>query len=159
MIAIFDLDGTLALNEHRQHFLKENPKNWKAFHEACIDDKPNMPIIEIYQSLNISVWDKVYICTGRTENVRSKTVAWLIKHALLKVWESRTDRLRMRKDGDYRDDTVVKAEMFDDIMEDLGRSNIINPQCNIIIFEDRQKVVDMWRDMGLTCCQVAPGNF
>jgi hypothetical protein len=25
--------------------------------------------------------------------------------------------------------------------------------------DDRQKVVDMWRDLGLTCFQVAPGDF
>jgi hypothetical protein len=29
----------------------------------------------------------------------------------------------------------------------------------VCVFDDRQKVVDMWRDMGLTCMQVAPGNF
>ena len=27
------------------------------------------------------------------------------------------------------------------------------------VFDDRQKVVDMWREIGLTCMQVAPGNF
>lgn len=27
------------------------------------------------------------------------------------------------------------------------------------VFDDRQQVVDMWREIGLTCCQVAPGNF
>ena len=25
--------------------------------------------------------------------------------------------------------------------------------------DDRQKVVDMWRGLGLTCFQVAPGDF
>ena len=28
-----------------------------------------------------------------------------------------------------------------------------------MVFDDRQKVVDMWREIGLTCMQVAPGNF
>ena len=27
------------------------------------------------------------------------------------------------------------------------------------VFDDRQKVVDMWRSLGLTCLQVAPGDF
>ena len=31
-----------------------------------------------------------------------------------------------------------------------------NVEC---VFDDRQKVVDMWREIGLTCMQVAPGNF
>ena len=27
------------------------------------------------------------------------------------------------------------------------------------VVDDRQKVVDMWRENGLTCFQVAPGDF
>lgn len=26
-------------------------------------------------------------------------------------------------------------------------------------FDDRQRVVDMWRRNGVLCCQVAPGDF
>ena len=52
MICIFDIDGTLALNEHRQHYLTESPKNWKAFNAECGKDEPNLPIIEIYNSLH-----------------------------------------------------------------------------------------------------------
>ena len=29
----------------------------------------------------------------------------------------------------------------------------------LCVYDDRQKVVDMWREEGLVCCQVAPGNF
>jgi hypothetical protein len=29
----------------------------------------------------------------------------------------------------------------------------------VCVFDDRDKVVDMWRENGLTCMQVAPGNF
>jgi hypothetical protein len=28
----------------------------------------------------------------------------------------------------------------------------------ICVFDDRTKVVNMWRDLGLTCFQVAPGD-
>ena len=28
-----------------------------------------------------------------------------------------------------------------------------------LVVDDRQKVVNMWRDLGLTCVQVAPGDF
>jgi hypothetical protein len=27
------------------------------------------------------------------------------------------------------------------------------------VLDDRDQVVEMWRAMGLTCLQVAPGNF
>jgi hypothetical protein len=158
MIVIFDLDDTLALTEHRQHFLEQQPKNWKAFNNACIDDKPNIPIIQIYQALYISVWHKVYIFTGRSEDVKPQTIEWLIKYQIIRPWESRTDRLYMRKSKDFRDDRIVKKEMFEKLKNDPAQLELINKN-EIIVFEYRQKVVDMWRDMGLTCCQVAPGNF
>jgi len=158
MIAIFDLDGTLALNEHRQHFLEEKPENWKAFEEACVDDKPNMPIIQIYQNLNICIWDKVYIFSGRSEDVKDQTFRWLVKYELMKSWDIHNDRLRMRKSGDYRDDREVKKEMFEDLKNDPELLKLINEK-QIVIFDDRRKVVDMWREMGLVCCQVAPGDF
>lgn len=154
MIAIFDLDGTLALNEHRQHFLEETPKNWKAFEAACGDDKPNWPLISLFQNMQLT--DMVYILSGRSNDVVGETVYWLRRHGIENI-----DRkiLKMRKSGDYRDDEIVKQEMFDKIIEDLSRTYSINLKRDIIIFDDRQKVVDMWREMGLVCCQVAPGDF
>jgi hypothetical protein len=38
---IFDLDGTLALIEHRRKYV-ERPRgeqDWKAFYTACVDDR------------------------------------------------------------------------------------------------------------------------
>jgi hypothetical protein len=55
----------------------------------------------------------------------------------------------MRKIGDFRPDEVLKKEWLDEV----GPENIK------MIFDDRDKVVKMWRDNGITCLQVAPGNF
>ena len=43
---IFDLDGTLALIDHRRHFLDDqaDPKRWQKFFAACVDDQPNEPV-------------------------------------------------------------------------------------------------------------------
>ena len=57
----------------------------------------------------------------------------------------------MRKTKDYRDDGVVKLELLEQI-----RKNGFNP---VIAFEDRDRVVKVWRDAGLICAQVAPGDF
>ena len=93
MIAIFDLDGTLSLNEHRQHFITKKPKDWKAFHAACGEDNPNIPIIHICN--NLSEWGyRVYILTGRSEDVRATTKEWL---AYYKV---EYDGLMMRRKND-----------------------------------------------------------
>ena len=150
MIKIWDLDGTLALNEHRQHFLEEKPKNWKAFNAACGDDKPNVPIIKLQQALHC---DEQIILSGRSEEMKFDTIDWLQRHNI------QYDGLYMRRKNDYRDDTEVKKDLFAKCMNDLSKRNIFCSLNDFIIFDDRQKVVDMWREMGLTCCQVAPGDF
>jgi hypothetical protein len=57
----------------------------------------------------------------------------------------------MRKYGDYRKDYVVKREIYE---------QLIAPDYDILcVLDDRNSVVDMWREIGLTCLQVAPGDF
>jgi len=37
---IFDIDGTLSDNSHRQHFLEQKHKDWEGFFKECEKDKP-----------------------------------------------------------------------------------------------------------------------
>lgn len=190
-IIIFDLDGTLALIDHRRHLVEKKlaftiwwenlpaddpaklleqfdpgkngfaalidhfvtTTNWKAnwdeFYEGCGKDLPNHPVIEIYNALNNSHietdWD-IYIFSGRSEVVRHKTNEWLENN---EVYISSL-RLFMRPDKDYTPDEELKKKW---LMEIGGPDKVF------CCFDDRQKVVDMWRSMGITCFQVAPGNF
>ncbi len=41
----------------------------------------------------------------------------------------------------------------------LKKSWLLNKDSVFMVVDDRQKVVDMWRDLGLTVFQVAPGDF
>ena len=63
----------------------------------------------------------------------------------------------MRHTNDYRADSIVKSELYDSLVSEW--SYVFNSSTPVIIFDDRQSVVDMWRDRGLTCCQVAKGDF
>lgn len=148
MIIAFDLDGTLANIEHRLHFIQSPKKDWPAFYRACPDDKPT-PLVDVALALmfesahpepmHVEIW------SGRSDMVRVETVDWLACHGLTEY-----TLLRMRKDGDYRQDAIVKAEWFDALaVQDRPT----------LAFDDRQQVVDMWRSRGVICCQVAPGNF
>ena len=143
MIVAFDLDGTLANIEHRLRFIKSKPANWPAFFDACEDDLPVLPVIQICTRL---IWSGVgvEIWSGRSDRVRDKTERWLDKHAI------NYTTLRMRKDGDYRADDIVKGEWLDAIPES---------ERPVLAFDDRQRVVNMWRSRGVICCQVAPGDF
>ena len=57
----------------------------------------------------------------------------------------------LRPDDNFDQDDVLKSEMLEHV-----RENGFDPQ---IVFDDRQQVVDMWRQKGLLCCQVAKGDF
>ena len=57
----------------------------------------------------------------------------------------------MRAEGDNRKDAIVKMELF---------NKYIRHHYNVRrVYDDRQQVVDMWRSLGLTVLQVAPGQF
>lgn len=177
---IFDLDGTLALCEHRRHFVdprlnpdyaqairgegrlskmffvhKETKETWKpdweAFYEACDKDEPNEPIIRLFGVME--QYSCCQIWSGRSESVREKTIDWLINHVL---GFNATVELRMRPIGNSTPDDQLKESWLDDLYEDTkwGRRHPVE-----MTFDDRDKVVAMWRRRGITCCQVAPGDF
>jgi hypothetical protein len=57
----------------------------------------------------------------------------------------------MRDEGDHRSDEVVKKEIYE---------NYIAPWWDVVcVFEDRNRVVKMWRDIGLLVAQVWDGDF
>jgi hypothetical protein len=62
----------------------------------------------------------------------------------------RMDFKYMRKEHDFRSDQAVKKEIYQRDIEPLYEI--------IFCVDDRQRVVDAWRDLGLICLQCAPGN-
>ena len=57
------------------------------------------------------------------------------------------------KDWMYMPDDKLKQHWLDDLFPGDKKKNIV------CVFDDRNKVVDMWRKNDLTCMQVAPGDF
>ena len=143
-----DLDGTTSLLNGRSPYDASN----------CDKDPPNTPVVEcikgMYQYLVIRAIAekkdptkvKVLFTSGREEKYREPTERFLAEHLPGIPYE-----LHMRKTGDMRKDAIIKREMFDN--EIRGRYNIL------FVLDDRNQVVDNWREMGLHCFQVAPGNF
>lgn len=142
-IVVFDLDGTLALIEHRLHFL-EGKKNWRKFFAACKDDMPNEPIIEVLRGLHKQGYE-IWIVSGRSDEVKQETLAWLKKFSIPH------DHLIMRGFGDLTADHVLKRSWL--------TKGLIPKEQVLMVFDDRDKVVAMWRSQGLVCAQVAPGDF
>lgn len=150
---IFDLDGTLALIQHRRHFVERERKaqDWAGFYAACSDDEPNNPVIRVMEALRLA-GAEVWIFSGRSDEVRDKTVAWLAQHTSFMTHDLDGPMLTMRAAGDYTADDMLKRQWLDDMLrEDRDRL-----YCT---FDDRDRVVKMWRAAGVTCLQVAEGEF
>lgn len=146
---VFDLDGTLASVEHRLHHIQKDPKDWDAFFEACADDEPIEPAIDLLWALCMVPRHEVQIWTGRSEDTHEATEDWLLKHTGLD--SSCLPRLRMRGVNDRRHDDVLKREWLHMVRAEGGDVRLA--------IEDRSRVVDMWRSEGVVCHQVAPGDF
>ena len=157
---IFDLDGTISLPDHRRHLVeKPNPvprgvewkPQWDAFYKACAVDAPNLPVIGVLLQL-YQIGADIRIWSGREDSVRDITVPWIVTHLYLQPHVAEAMLERMRPTGDYTPDHVLKRKWLH-AMAPVDRQRLAG------VFDDRQKVVDMWRSEGLTCFQVAPGNF
>jgi predicted kinase len=127
---IVDLDGTLALMVARGPY--DTGK--------CESDELNPVVHSI-----IVHHQHVLLMSGRDEKFRPETERWLAANNV------NYDALHMRAQGDVRKDSIVKQELFEAHVR--GKWNVS------FVLDDRQQVVDMWRDLGLTCLQVAPGDF
>lgn len=158
MAYIFDIDGTLADCSQRLHFIQEpaglvhfepNQTDWKpdwdSFYKDCVNDKPIAPNINLLCALQ-EYGATIIFVTGRPEKYMEETTEWLCNHL-----ETDYVTLMMRENGDHRPDYIVKKEIYE---------KYIKPYYHIDgVFEDRKQCVDMWRSLGLTCYQVADGNY
>ena len=131
---ICDLDGTLALMDGRNPFDAS----------LCENDILNTPVADIVMMHDNDACH-ILLVSGRQECHRPQTERWLAKHDIPH------DALWMRPTGDSRKDTIIKEEIYE--REIRGRFNIK------AIFDDRDQVVSLWRSLGLTCLQVAYGDF
>ncbi len=144
---IFDLDGTLAdIEDRRQLCTKDNGKmDWNEFFDPINIslDQPNQPVINTLLAF-IKAGYKIAIFSGRSASTLDATKEWLHQHDI------KFDILKMRPERNFIPDEQLKLEWLNDMdwKDDVE-----------MVFDDRQKVVDMWREIGLPCMQVAPGNF
>ena len=146
-IVIFDLDGTLALIDDRRDLAtKDNGKfDWDVFFnpDNISLDLPNQPVIDMANLLSKQGF-RIFILSGRSDVTHQATVNWLNDNG---IW---WDHLVMRPQNHlYLPDNDLKQMWLDSI----GKDNVA------MVFDDRQQVVDMWRDNGLTTFQVDKGDF
>lgn len=143
---ICDIDGTVADITHRLPHIQKVPKDWVSFNAAAKDDKLIQHIAYILRTMAPRV--PIVYTTGRVELMRGHTIQWMVKSNLP---GGVPGALFMRKDGDFRDDAVIKEEILD--------RDILPRWSPLFALEDRNRVVTMWRRRGIPCLQVAEGDF
>jgi hypothetical protein len=154
---IIDIDGTVANAEHRLHHIQKTPKDWNAFYEQMGDDEPIYPVIEMINAFYAQHSPNAYVVTGRPERYRDVTMDWLERYCSWGPYSadlSRNltfDKLLMRKDDDHRADYIVKAERTSWLPKGLFN--------DVIVFEDRDRCVQMWRSRGFTVFQPTDGAY
>lgn len=134
---IFDIDGTLALATQRGPYE----------HEKCETDEVNEPVAEMVYACR-ERGDTIIFLSGRSAKHREATSHWLLDRRLL-IYNH--ELLLMRAEDDNRDDALIKRELYEQHVK--GEYFV---RC---VFDDRDKVVRMWREIGLPCFQVRSGDF
>lgn len=152
MDVIFDIDGTIADNTKRLHHIEGKKKDWDSFYGTVENDDVIGPVVQVLRRFACTYTDRIVLCTGRPERSREGTMKWWNEGNLYRSGiYTKPSALYMRADSDYRPDVVVKRELYQRMLDD-GYS----PE---LVFEDRTRCVDMWRELGLTCLQVAEGDY
>jgi len=147
---VCDLDGTLSLfNAKRDDGsvdVRYHDAHTRSPYDAskCDEDSLNKQVASVIEAMQKAGYHIIF-CSGREDCYREQTERFLKKHISFNY------ELHMRKSGDMRKDSFVKEEIY---------NTHIAPYYNVfLVLDDRNQVVDFWRAKGLTCWQVAPGNF
>lgn len=146
---IVDIDGTLALRNNRSPF---------DYDKAC-GDTADFRMCRIIKSLIESDENyEVFFLTGRedTGECRRITAEWIHNHVYPKQGHNGflpkdNWTLLMRPEGEHLPDEVIKKKIWEEK---------IKPWYDVVaVFDDRDRVVKMWRNEGLLCLQPYYGDF
>jgi hypothetical protein len=146
---IVDIDGTVAL-----HALPDGTLTRHHHHYRAVGwDVPNEPVIDVVRALH-DAGHRILFCSGRPRfdrqgfNVGVATQGWLTHH--VGEWTTACP-LFMRPENDVRPDDIVKHEIYETLIK--NRYDVR------LALDDRDRVVALWRSLGITCLQVAYGDF
>jgi FMN phosphatase YigB (HAD superfamily) len=154
---IFDIDGTLADITHRLHHIQKLPKDWDSFHADAGKDIP-YPLCMFAAGMcqSFLYCDSLVMplfVTGRDKSQYQQTFKWIQTNIDTDYICAEEDSLFMRPEGNREDDTIVKRRIYEEQ---------IAPCYDVIaVFEDRPRVISMWREIGLTVydCNKTGGEF
>jgi predicted secreted acid phosphatase len=134
---VWDLDGTLADDRARAHFVeveRGRERDWHSYFDAIDEDPPIAASMEILQALR-AYGVRIVFLTGRPEFTREKTERWLQANGLAGY-----DLLLMRPEGEARHAGAFKVDEIEKLRD---RYELV------CAFEDRIDVAEHLRVGGL----------
>jgi hypothetical protein len=140
-IVVIDLDGTLCDASKRLHHIQKTPKDWDSFFSEMHLDEPNRWCLELIEVLRNR--HRILFLTGRNEQYREKTLAWLSRHVPGFTMHDLNLALLMRPVGDRRTDVEWKTDAYLHIIKPIGEV--------LFAVDDRCRIVRMWRSLGVPC--------
>lgn len=147
MLVIFDLDGTLADVRHRMHYIKPDPaidpvtgkkvkRRFDLFHASCTHDGVIEPVAYFYRKFVADPDVTVIALSGRDASAYVKTVDWFCYNSL-----PLPDEIILKTGDQHMPDVEQKRQHADRLEAKYGRAIDM-------VFEDRDRVVQMWKDRG-----------
>lgn len=131
---VIDMDSTTCFN------INKRPWYGKGATEEMINDIENPGVCDIIRTLESQY--PIIVATGRDTSQAEVTEQWLKQHNI------HPTECYYRKYNDFRKGPEVKREQIEKIIE---KYNVL------VIFEDCEPIVQMYRDMGLTVLQPNKG--
>lgn len=130
---IFDLDGTVAHTNGNRHIFD---------YSSVFKDTVDVSVGNVLIALKNMGFHIVFV-SGRnnSSDCYSETVRWIKEHFGFQEVE-----LIIKESNSFEKDVKFKSRVYKDILA---------PKYNILgVFEDRLRVVEMWRDLGVKCFNV-----
>lgn len=138
----FDMDGTLANVDSILHYVRKDSryKDFDSFHRSSYFSPPNQNVVDIL----FEAVDKgftIVIVTGRNEKYRDVTQAWLDENNIP------YDNIFMRPEDDFRPDTVIKNNIFQQINQHYHMVHFV---------DDRTDIAKVWEENGVSTSLITP---
>lgn len=142
-VALIDVDGVIADGDHRQHFLRQQRKDWQGFFRAAGDDPPLLAGVTMVDLIGDDTL--IVLLTARPESIHDETVAWLTEY------EIRWDLLIMRGRRDHGPSPEMKRLAVEEL-----RYAGFEP---VLAVDDDQRNITMYGEEDIPALYVYSGYY
>lgn len=150
-IAVLDIDGTMTNDDHRKHlmpkFKTDNPKDYQAYQNACVDDKVNY---DLQGKIAECGYDCIIVATSRQSNFLITTFLQISSYSEIAeniIW------FGMRGENDTSKSIDIKNHTIDCALRKILKYQP-NAAFDVDVYDDRHDVLN-----GIICTTKNVASF